>query len=99
MLELENAHNPFIERRRAIDQWQVLAEIDISETKSVLQRAHSVQTLGLKSKDALHIACAIEAKADYFITTDDLIVKKLQDFSEIRVVDPIDFIDCVEKKQ
>lgn len=97
ILELENARNPFLERRRAIFKWQSLAEIDISETESVLQKAHSVQALGLKSKDALHIACAVAAGADYFITTDDLIVKKLRDFSELKVVDPITFIDCMEE--
>ena len=96
ILELENAHNPFAERRYAIAQWQALAQMDISETVTVLRMAHSVQALGLKSKDALHIACAIEAAADYFITTDASIVKKLRGFSEIQVVNPLDFIDCLE---
>ncbi len=49
------------------------------------------------TKDALHIACAIEAAADYFITTDALIIKKLHGFSEIQVVNPLDFIDCLEE--
>lgn len=96
ILELENAHNPFAERQQAVRQWQRLAELDINETASVLKRANSVQTLGLKSKDALHIACALEAQADYFITTDDLIIRKMQDFSELAVVDPIVFIDRME---
>jgi len=97
ILELENAHNPFVERRRAIAQWQTLAQMDINETETVLRMAHSVQALGLKSKDALHVACAIEAAADYFITTDDSTIKKLRDFSEIRVVNPLDFINCMEE--
>lgn len=97
ILELENAHNPFVERQSAIAQWQTLAHMDISETTTVLRTAHSVQALGLKSKDALHIACAIEAAADYFITTDDLIIKKLREFSEIRVVNPLDFVNCMEE--
>lgn len=44
--------------------------MDIGETESVLTRAHQVQALGVKSKDALHIACAIESTADYFIATE-----------------------------
>jgi predicted nucleic acid-binding protein len=32
--------------------------------------------IGLKAKDALHIACAIEGKANYYLTTDDEILKK-----------------------
>lgn len=97
ILELENNRNPFAERRRAVAQWQSLAQKDISETKAVLQAAHSIQALGLKTKDALHIACAIEASADYFITTDDLIIRKLHNFSEIQVVNPLGFIECMEQ--
>jgi len=96
ILELENAHNPFVERQSAIEQWQALAQIDINETEAVLRVAHSVHALGVNSKDALHIACAIEAQADYFITTDDLVIKKLRDFPATRVVNPLEFIDRIE---
>jgi predicted nucleic acid-binding protein len=98
ILELENAHNPFVERRSAIEPWQTQTQIDIGETENVLTRAHLAQALGLRSKDALHIACAIESAADYFITTDDLLIKKAQglfDVREIRVINPLDFIDCL----
>ncbi|MEJ5308347.1 MAG: PIN domain-containing protein [Anaerolineae bacterium] len=97
ILELENAHNPFIERRNTIKSWQKLAQVDISETENVLSTAHLVQKLGLKSKDALHIACAIEAGADYFITTDDLLIKKASALDKIQVVNPLDFIDRIEE--
>ncbi len=99
ILDLENAYNPFAERRQVVHQWQALAKIDVSETETVLQQAHFIQTLGLKSKDALHIACALEAKADYFITTDDLIIRKLHDFLGVQVGNPIDFIAYQEGKQ
>ena len=42
--------------------------------------------------DSLHIACAIFAKADYFLTTDDKVVKKANTISNVKIVDPIDFI-------
>ncbi|MCD4693261.1 MAG: hypothetical protein K8R79_10125 [Calditrichales bacterium] len=32
---------------------------------------------GLKSKDALHVSCAIEADCEYFITTDDKLIKNM----------------------
>ncbi len=96
ILELENGSNPFVERRRAIEQWQALAQMDITETETVLQVAHAIQALGVNSKDALHIGCAIEAQADYFITTDDLIIRKLRDFPAIRIVNPLEFIDRLE---
>jgi len=36
--------------------------------------------MGLKSKDALYVASAIEGEAQYFLTTDDTILKKLAGF-------------------
>jgi predicted nucleic acid-binding protein len=33
-------------------------------------------TLGIKMKDAAHLACAIKAKCDYLLTTDDKFIKK-----------------------
>ncbi len=97
VLELENAFNPFAERQRAIAQWQAIAQIDISESSDVLRMAHSVQASGLRGKDALHIACALEAAADYFITTDDSIIKKMHSFAKLRVVTPLEFVDYVEE--
>ena len=71
----------------------------VNESEAVLNKAHSVQALGLRSKDALHVACAIEATADYFVTTDDLLIKKLRDLGEIQVVTPLEFVDCLEGRQ
>lgn len=45
---------------------------------------------GIKSKDALHLACAIEAECNYFITTDGKILNKSID--NIIIVDPINFV-------
>jgi predicted nucleic acid-binding protein len=42
--------------------------------------------------DSLHIACAITAKADYFLTTDDEILKRAIHIKDILITDPIGFI-------
>ncbi|MEE9354732.1 MAG: hypothetical protein V3U75_04005 [Methylococcaceae bacterium] len=42
--------------------------------------------------DSLHLACAIKAKTDYFLTTDDGIIKKALHIQDIQIVDPIGFI-------
>jgi len=44
--------------------------------------------------DSLHIACAIYAKCDYFISTDDRILKYKD--NKIMIIDPIDFIKIWE---
>jgi len=45
---------------------------------------------GIKEKDALHLACAIFAKSDYFITTDKKLLNK--NVGEINIINPIDFL-------
>jgi len=65
ILEYENMQNPFIERRNAIIEWKKIATEKIGGTKNVAARASEFTRHGVKSKDALHIACAIEGKAEY----------------------------------
>jgi hypothetical protein len=48
----------------------------------------------LREKYALHIACAVYANYDYFISTDDRILKYETDM--INIIDPIDFIKVWE---
>ena len=43
----------------------------------------------------LPLACAIAAKCDYFVTTDDVILKKTVGFEDIRVIDPTGFIRSI----
>jgi len=40
-------------------------------------------------------ACAIFAKADYFLTTDDKVIKKANAITELEISDPINFIKKV----
>ena len=96
ILEYENMQNPFIERRNAIIEWKKIAAEKIEGTKNVVARASEFTRNGVKSKDALHIACAIEGKAEYFLTTDDKLLKKLAKTKELIVVNPVNFIPILE---
>ena len=92
VLEFENALNPFEQRRVAIRQWRGHATVDTNETEQILSRAEKLVQVGLKSKDALHLACAIVLGCDFFITTDDHLIKKAIGVTGIKVIDPITFI-------
>ena len=92
ILDFENEQSPFIERKISISKWKKFAVSDVEESETLLKTANSLQKSGLKSKDALHLASAIEANAEYFITTDDGILKKTSKFDKILVVNPTDFI-------
>jgi len=96
ILDFENAQNPFAERRQAIARWRQLSYQDISASPCVLTHARSLGEHGIKAKDALHVACAIEAQCDYFLTTDDQLLKRLTASSMIVAMNPVDFIKVLE---
>ena len=96
ILEYENMQNPFIERRNAIIGWKKIAAENIGGAKNVVARASEFTLHGVKSKDALHIACAIEGKAEYFLTTDDNLLNKLAKTKELIVINPVNFIPILE---
>ena len=98
ILDLENAGNPDIGRSLAIGAWKSLAEIDIATTPAVERIALDVATAGLKAIDALHVASAIEANADCFLTTDKGILRKMKFEKQIRVLDPLDFLQQLDEE-
>ena len=92
ILDYENSRNPFLERREQIAKWQAYSKADIEENKKIIDIATRVHQHGIKKMDSLHIACAITAEADYFLTTDDEILKRAMHVQGIIVTDPISFI-------
>jgi predicted nucleic acid-binding protein len=92
MMDYENERNPFDDRRGAIAAWKRIAAIDVEESAAVLARSMAYARLGLRPKDALHTACAVEARCERLITTDDAFAKKAKSIREIRVVDPLLFV-------
>ncbi len=92
ILEAENLANPFEERMDAILDWKRQAVVEIKESAKILEKAIKLKKIGLRSKDALHISCAISAKCNYFLTTDDKILYKNNSIKDISIVDPIGFI-------
>jgi hypothetical protein len=92
ILDYENSENPFPERRETIQSWREFASTDTDGSQSIRKMAESLHQMGIKAKDALHVACAVKQKCEYFITTDRFLIKKLINFEEIKVVNPVDFI-------
>ena len=76
ILDYENNKNWFRERKEQIEQWRKYSEIDIEEDVELLNLASQIRRPGIQKMVSLHIACAIKAKAEYFLTTDDGILKK-----------------------
>lgn len=89
--------NPYETKRTAIAEFiqRNSAEyIDIDKTDIIKSQAEEIMKTGIKMKDAYHIACAIHSRCDYFLTTDDRLLK--YHTNEIQMLNPIDFIRRLE---
>ena len=95
ILDYENNKNPFRERQEQIMKWKKYAITDIEENTDIIKTALLLNSKGLQKMDSLHIACAIFAKADYFLTTDDKVIKKANVITDLEISDPINFIKKV----
>lgn len=96
ILDFENGRNPDEVIRDEIWTWRKISSLIIHQSQSIVDCAHVFNGYGISKKDALHIASAIAAKADYFITTDMGIIRKRSHIEQIRIVDPVDFIRILE---
>jgi predicted nucleic acid-binding protein len=96
VLDFENKFNPFPERAAAIQLWRNLALRRVRETQQLLDKGRELAKLGLKTFDALHVACAISANANIFVTTDDTLLRKLKGHFDIIALPPADALAQVE---
>ena len=90
MHDLENNANPYEEKRNAIALWKSIAVEYCPSSDEILLSGQKIMMYGIKAKDALHLACAINSGCDYFITTDRGLTNKSID--KIIIMNPIDFV-------
>lgn len=97
MLKYEIGKNRFLHKEKAISDFMSANEsyyVGIEKGEDAKLIARHIMESGVKSADALHVACAILAGSDYFITTDDRLLKFQTE--EIQVVTPGEFIRRLE---
>jgi len=95
----ENSKSPYPHNQKSIAAFFVNAAVYIDHTYgfAVRQRAEEMIKTGVKTKDAYHVACAIESKSRYLITVDKRLLKyKTQD---IIICSPLQFLDYLEGEQ
>jgi hypothetical protein len=90
VLDYENAANPFEEVRNRIAAWKNLAVADCALTDAISKKAAQFMSLGLRQMDASHVACAVQLRADVFLTVDKKILNK--PITDIIAMNPIDFL-------
>ena len=68
--------------------------IDMNYGEKVLDLSEKIISTGIKPKDTYHIASAMLAECDYFLSTDDRLLKYKT--NEIILLNPVDFIKILE---
>lgn len=98
MLAYENNANPFEMRRTTISEFINENEtvfVSVNSVEQVETKAKEIMNTGIKFKDACHVASAILAGADCFISTDYRLLKYVT--NDIKIMNPLDFIREMEE--
>lgn len=98
MLDFENAMNPFQDQGTQIQHWKMFAMHTTEAEDTILVTANALQCRGIKKKDAIHLACAQALACQYFITTDDGLLKKRKHVQGISIVNPVEFVTIWEER-
>lgn len=97
VLDFENSNNRSIQKKMAIEKFMNdYATLYVSNRHGdkIAEIADSIMEKGIKEKDAYHVACAIIAESEYFVTTDDRLLKYHSE--KIKMVTPGEFIRRME---
>lgn len=90
----ETLQCPFPERKYAALRLAILCTIRIGPEDEVYRLAKSFQAeKNISSKDAIHLACASFANADFFLTCDDKLLKQAGQLNlSMSILNPVDYI-------
>lgn len=99
VLDYENSRNPIASRQESIALWRDISSHRVLGDTRVLNLGEEIAANhGIKGFDALHVACALTAKADFLVTTDDQLLRKLKNAAlEIRVIPPVEALSILEQ--
>lgn len=92
ILELENSRHPLADRRTEIGRWRHHSSGFVRVDEAVAALAGDIQQQGLAPLDAAHLACALSAGCEYFLSCDDRLVTRANRRPlGIAIVNPVDF--------
>jgi len=93
-LVFEVERNPHPVRKTYALEVLAKATVLVHTNSQIEDRARTLHAEGIKPLDALHLASAVEAKADYFCTCDDRFLKRAKavDTGQTKVVSPLELI-------
>lgn len=86
VLAYETSRNPFQQRREWANRVAKMAAVYQLADETIRQRANDLAANNIKPLDALHIAFAETAAADYFVTCDDRLIRRYQSLSNPKMI-------------
>lgn len=93
MLFDETLQCPFPERKLAVLRLSAICKIRVAPNDEIYNRSLELQKrYGLSAKDSIHLACAVFASSNAFLTCDDQIIKKIKKLENMEIINPIDYI-------
>lgn len=95
IVQLEVRQNPDAEGVRRVNLLLQSAHQEIVFGTAEQSRAIEFETLGFQAFDAMHLACAEIGQVDYFLTTDDKLLRRTRRFArqlKVKVENPIDYL-------
>jgi predicted nucleic acid-binding protein len=91
ILEYENSRNPYPNKQLAMQHYLQRSTTRQLLTEDIRFRAKVLETEGIKSFDALHVASAEAGGCDYLLTTDKRLINRCKNLA-LKVINPVDFI-------
>jgi len=94
-LEFEIEQNPLDTRRNYGESALESAQFHVVVNDAIERQANEFVNLGIKPLDALHLASAEEAKADYFCTCDGRFLRRAKTVGDLKtmIVTPLELIE------
>lgn len=96
-LDFEVSRNPYEMRKQAILRFiraNMKGYVGYERAEIIQTMADEIMKTGIKEKDACHVASALYAGCDYFISTDKRLLKYKSD--KLKLVTPIEFVTETE---
>jgi predicted nucleic acid-binding protein len=94
VLEAEILQNPYSDERPGVLELLASSAERIILTDESFQRAEALENLGHGAFDALHLACAEQARVDGLLSTDDRFIRRVQrglGNSAIKIENPVNW--------
>ncbi len=90
VLDYENSRNSLETKRDWIESCLKLAKFQVALDDAIIERGRELEEQGLKTMDALHVACAEAAECEYFLTCDKRLIRRYP--GAMKIINPANFI-------